>query len=67
MYKYKKATQFRINKSTKQYFKDAYRLVRQPDLYMACDVDGTYRFKSDIPLGLIKLAEACLENRLRHV
>lgn len=52
-------------KDTKQYFKNAYRLVRQPDLYMACDVDGAWRFKSDIPLGLIKLAEACLDARLK--
>lgn len=44
-------------------FKKAYRLVRQPDLYMACDTDGVYRFKTDIPLGLIKLAEECLKMR----
>lgn len=52
-------------KTTKQLFKNAYQLVRQPDLYMACDIDGAWRFKSDIPLGLIKLAEACLEARLK--
>lgn len=50
-------------KSTKELFKQAYRLARQPDLYLACDVDGRYRFKTDVPLGLFKLAESCLETR----
>lgn len=50
-------------KTTKQLFKQAYQLARQPDLYMACDVDGRYRFKTNIPLGIFKLAEKCLEMR----
>lgn len=48
---------------TKKQFKLAYRLVRQSDLYMACDIDGIFRFKTNIPLGLIKLAEICLNER----
>jgi hypothetical protein len=30
---------------------------------MACDIDGVFRFKTDIPLGLIFLAEKCLADR----
>lgn len=41
------------------------RLVRQPDRYMTCDTDGIYRFKTDIPLGLIMLAELCLKERYK--
>ncbi len=44
-------------------FYEAYRLVRQPDLYMACDVDGVYRYRLSIPLGIFKLAEICLDSR----
>lgn len=47
----------------KKLFYRAYRLVRQPDIYMACDIDGVYRFKTDIPLGIIFLAEKCLKDR----
>jgi len=47
----------------KEQFKKAYRLARQPDLYLACDIDGFYRFKTEIPLGLIFLASYCLESR----
>lgn len=49
------------DKSTRELFTLAYRLIRQPDLYMACDTDGVFRFTTDIPLGLVKLAELCLE------
>jgi len=51
------------NLDTKKLFKQAYRIARQPDLYMACNCDGSYKFKLDIPLGLFKLAEICLEMR----
>lgn len=52
------------NKSIKEQFKLAYRLARQPDRYLACDIDGKYRFVLDsIPLGIFKLAEICLESR----
>lgn len=49
----------------KKQFKLAYRLVRQPDRYLACDTDGFYRFKTDIPLDLIILAEICLKERCK--
>ena len=49
--------------STRELFKKAYRIARQPDLYMACDIDGHYRYKLTIPLGLFKQAEFCLEMR----
>ncbi len=52
-------------KSTRDLFREAYRLARQPDRYMACDTDGVYRFKTNIPLGIFKLAEICLEMRLK--
>lgn len=54
-------------KSTREYFMDAYRLVRQPDMYMACDTDGIYRFKTDIPLGIFKFAEICLDSRYLYL
>ena len=54
-----------MNNTTKEQFKKAYRLARQPDLFLACDTDGVYRFKTDIPLGLIILAIKCLEMRIK--
>jgi len=47
----------------RELFYKAYRIARQPDLYMACDIDGQYRYKIDIPLGIFKLAEICVEAR----
>jgi hypothetical protein len=49
--------------NTKREWKKAWRLVREPDRYMACDTDGVYRFKCPVPLGIFKLAEICLEER----
>lgn len=49
--------------TTKIMFYKAYRIARCPDLYMACDVDGVYRYKLNLPLGLFKLAELCLNKR----
>lgn len=57
---------FKKIKSTRDYFREAYRLVRQPDMYLAQDTDGVLRFKTDIPLGIFKLAESCLESRLNE-
>ena len=50
---------------TRLQFKQAYRIARQPDLYLAHDTDGQYRYKLDIPLGVFMLAVQCLEARLK--
>ena len=50
----------------KNEFKEAYRLARQPDLFLANDTDGINRFYlSDITLKMFLLANQCLENRLK--
>lgn len=54
---------YKTVKSTRDYFREAYQLARQPDRYLACDVDGFYRFKTNIPLGIFVLAELCLKKR----
>jgi len=49
--------------SVREQFRYAYRLARQPDMYLADDVDGVNRFYLEVPLRYFLDALKCLENR----